>query len=275
VLRVSFIGLGEQGKPIAVNLAKAGCDLMVHDLRVEPVRELAALGAQVAMSARDAGAYGDVIEIIVVNDAQVEAVVFGDDGVLAGARPASLIALHSTIRPATVRKVAQAAAAKGVGVVNAPVSGGARGAETRTLCYTVGGEKEAVDRCRPLFETSGNNILHFGPLGAGMAAKLARQVIICLNVLAAHEGMIIAEKAGLDLTLMQEAIRAGGASSRIADHWVKYRPTPQAGALWYKDLALALEYAHELGAILPGAALTQQMLEKLLAPLAKTKAETT
>jgi 2-hydroxy-3-oxopropionate reductase len=265
VTKVSFIGLGEQGKPIAVNLAKAGFDLMVHDLRSEPVHDLAALGARVASSARDAGAYGDVIEIIVVNDAQVEAVIFGDDGVLAGARPASIIVLHSTIGPATVRKVAQAAAAKGVGVVDAPVSGGARGAESRTLCYMVGGEQELVDRCRPLFETSGNNILHFGPLGAGMAAKLAHQVIICLNVLAAHEGMVIAEKAGLDLRLMQDAIRAGGASSRIADHWVKYRPTPQAGALWYKDLARALEYAHELGQTLPGAAVTQQMIEKLLA----------
>ena len=263
--RVGFIGLGDQGKPIAVNLAKAGFDLMVRDLRVEPVNELAALGARIAPSARDAGAHGDIVEIIVVDDAQVESVVFGVEGVLAGARPGSIIVLHSTIRPATVRKVAEAAAAKGVGVVDAPVSGGARGAETRTLCYMVGGENELVDRCRPLFETSGKNIFHFGPLGAGMAAKLAHQVIICLNVIAAHEGMLIAEEAGLDLKLMQEAVRAGGASSRIADHWVKYRPTPQAGALWYKDLALALEYAHELGVMLPGAALTQQLIEKLLA----------
>lgn len=262
--KVGFIGLGEQGRPMAVNLAKDGFDLMVHDLRTAPVDELGARGAKPARSPREVGAHAEITEIIVVNDTQVEGVVCGDDGVLAGAQPGGVIVIHSTIRPASVLKIARAAAAKGVAVVDAPVSGGARGAETRTLCYMAGGDKETVERCRPLFETSGKSIFHVGPLGAGMTAKLAHQVIICLNVIAAHEGMMIAEKAGLDLKIVQEIVRAGGASSRIADNWVKYRPTPQAGALWYKDLALALKYAHELGVALPGAALTQQMIEKSL-----------
>jgi 3-hydroxyisobutyrate dehydrogenase-like beta-hydroxyacid dehydrogenase len=202
--------------------------------------------------------------VIVVDDAQVEAVVLGDDGILSGARPGSIIAIHSTIRPATVRKIADACASRGVSVIDAPVSGGARGAETHTMCYMVGGPKELVDRCRPVFETSGKSIFHFGPLSAGMIAKLAHQVIICLNVLAAGEGMLLAKKAGLDLAMMQEVVRAGGASSRVADNWVKHQPTPNAGKLWRKDLMLALECADELGLDLQGASAAQQLLEKVL-----------
>lgn len=263
-MKVGFIGLGEQGKPIAANLAKDGFDLVVHDLRAEPMAELVSLGAKAASSPREAGAHGEVIEVVVVNDAQVEAVMCGADGVLAGARPGSIVAIHSTIRPATVRRLATLAAESGIIVVDAPVSGGARGAETRALAFMVGGEAEAVARCRPVFETSGKNIFHVGPLGAGMTAKLAHQVIICLNALAAHEGMLLAEKTGLDMKIMQDVVRAGGASSRIADHWVRHRPSSEAGSLWYKDLALALEYAHEVGIALPGSALTQQLIEKML-----------
>jgi 2-hydroxy-3-oxopropionate reductase len=265
MMRIGFIGLGEQGKPIAANLAKDGFDLLVHDLRAEPMNELAALGAKAASSPREVGARGEIIEIVVVNDTQVEAVMCGSDGVLAGARPGAIVAIHSTIRPATVHRMAALAAESGVMVIDAPVSGGARGAETRTLAFMVGGPDHEVAQCRPVFEVSGKSIFHVGPLGAGMTAKLAHQVIICLNALAAHEGMRLAEKTGLDMKIMQEVVRAGGASSRIADNWVRHRPTPEAGALWYKDLALALEYAHEVGLALPGAAMTQQMIEKMLA----------
>jgi len=135
----------------------------------------------------------------------------------------------------------------------------------RTMCYMVGGNNDLVERCRPVFETSAKSIFHVGPLGAGMTAKLAHQVIVCLNVLAAGEGMALAEKAGLDLTMVQEVVRAGGAQSRIADNWVKHKPTPNAGKLWYKDLMLALEVANELGLALPATARAQQLIEKLLA----------
>jgi 2-hydroxy-3-oxopropionate reductase len=263
--KVGFIGLGEQGKPMAVNLAKgSGFDLMVHDLRKEPVDELVALGARGASSPREVGSHSDIIEVIVVDDAQVEDVVLGRDGVLAGARAGSIIAIHSTIRPATVRKLAAACASRGIGVIDAPVSGGARGAQTRSMCYMVGGEAELVARCHPIFETSGATIFHLGALGAGMIAKLSHQVIICLNVLAASEGMLLAKKAGLDLVMMQEAVRAGGASSRVADHWVKHQPTANAGKLWRKDLTLALECAQELGLDLQGASAAQHLIEKVL-----------
>ncbi len=261
MITVGFIGLGEQGKPMAVNLAKNGFDLIVYDLRRDPVEELIAIGAKAANSPREVAAASEVIEVAVVDDAQVEAVVMGHVGIIAGARSGSVIAIHSTIKPATVRKIATASAHRGVGVVDAPVSGGPRGAQLRTMCYMVGGDKELVERCRPVFETSAKSIFHVGPLGAGMTAKLAHQVIICLNVIAAREGMALAAKAGLDLTMMQEVVRAGGAQSRVADNWIKNKPTPNASRLWYKDLMLALEFANELGLALPATSMAQELIE--------------
>ena len=264
MIRVGFIGLGEQGKPLAINVAMGGFDLMVHDLRREPVDELVSKGARGAHSAREVGVHGDIVEVVVVNDDQLEAVVLSDDGVLAGARRGSIIAIHSTVRPATIRKIGQRAAAKGVDVLDAAVSGGARGAQKRTMCYIVGGEKDALERCRPVFATSAATIVHVGALGAGMMAKLAHQVILCLNMLAAHEGTELARRAGLDPRALSEAVHAGAAQSRIADRWTSARPTAQNGALFYKDLALALELAHELGLELPATALIQQSLGEIL-----------
>ncbi len=264
-MKVGFIGLGEQGKPLAINLAKADdFELMVYDLRQEPVDELVALGARSAGSPRQLAQHSDVIDVIVVDDAQVESVVLGAEGILAGARPGSIIVVHSTIRPATVRKIAAICLERGVGVIDAPVSGGPRGAQTRTMCYMVGGAKDLVDQCRPAFETSGKSIFHLGPLGSGMIAKLAHQVIIALNVLAAGEGMSLAKKAGLDMSMMQAVVRAGGASSRMADNWVEHRPAVSAGKLWRKDLMLALECADELGLDLPTATAAQHLIEKVL-----------
>jgi len=264
VIKVGFIGLGEQGKPIAVNVAQGGFDLMVHDLRPEPVEELVSKGARSALSAREVGAYGDVVEVIVVNDEQLEAVVLGGDGVLAGARPGCTIAIHSTVRPATVRRIGEQAAPRGVGVLDAPVSGGPRGAQKRTMCYMVGGEKDVLERCRPVFATSASTIVHMGALGAGMTAKLAHQVILCLNMLAAHEGTQLARRAGLEAAALSEAVRAGAAQSRVAERWALARPAPKTTTLFYKDLALALELAGELGIDLPAAALVHQRLDEIL-----------
>jgi 3-hydroxyisobutyrate dehydrogenase-like beta-hydroxyacid dehydrogenase len=265
MLRIGFIGLGEQGKPMAINVANGGFDLIVHDLRRGPLDELVAMGARAASSPREIGRHSDVVGVAVVDDAQVEAVMLGDNGVIAGAGAGCVVAIHSTIRPATVRKISAACASKGIGLIDAPVSGGAHGAQTRTMCYMVGGENELVERCRPIFETSGKNIFHLGPLGAGMIAKLAHQVIVCLNVVAAGEGMRLAGKAGLDLAQMQAVVRAGGASSRVADNWVKHRPTANAAKLWRKDLTIALECAEELGLALPGSLAAHQLIEKVLA----------
>lgn len=270
--RVGFIGLGNIGKPMAINVAKAGLDLMVYDVRPEPMRELTELGAKAARSADEVGAHGEIIEIVVVDDAQVEAVLLGEGGALSAARAGAVVALHSTVHPRTVRKLADRAAAKGVTLIDAEVSGGERGAVAKSLCYMVGGDKAAFERCRPVFATSGANIFHLGPLGSGAIAKLAHNLIVYSNMLAASEGMRLAEKAGLDLASMERVVRAGAAQSRVADHWSRQRSLGESyttgprglSQLMHKDLRLALELGHDVGVSLPGAALTQQLLEKIL-----------
>jgi 3-hydroxyisobutyrate dehydrogenase-like beta-hydroxyacid dehydrogenase len=270
--RVGFIGLGNIGKPMAINVAQAGFDLMVYDLREEPLKELATLGAKVARSAREIGQHGEIIELVVVDDAQVEAVTLGEGGVLNGAKPGTVLAIHSTVHPKTIRKIAELAGAKGVGVIDAEVSGGERGAQAKTLCYMVGGDKALFEKCHPVFATSGANIFHLGELGAGAAAKLAHNLIVYVNMLAASEGMRLAEKAGLDPKALQDVVRVSAGQSRVADNWLQQRglkDTYTTGAqglrqLIHKDLRLALELGHDLGLSLPGAALTQQLIARVL-----------
>ena len=269
---VGFIGLGNIGKPMAINLAIAGFDLMVYDLRAEPMRELTALGAKAARSADEVGAHGEIIEVVVVDDAQVEAALLGEGGVFSGAKRGSIIAIHSTVHPRTVRKLAEQAAAKGLTLIDAEVSGGERGAIAKSLCYMVGGDKAAFEKCRPIFATSGANIFHLGDLGAGAITKLAHNLIVYVNMLAASEGMRLAEKAGVDLKSMEQVVHAGAAQSRVADHWSQQsnlKDTYTSGPrglmeLIHKDLRLALELGHDLGLSLPGAALTQQLIQRVL-----------
>jgi 2-hydroxy-3-oxopropionate reductase len=270
--RVGFIGLGNIGKPMAINVAKAGFDLMVYDLRPEPMRELTALGAKAARSADEVGAHGEIIEVVVVDDAQVETALLSEGGALSGAARGSIIALHSTVHPRTVRKLAERAAAKGVTLIDAEVSGGERGAIAKSLCYMVGGDKAAFEKCRPIFATSGANIFHLGELGSGAVTKLAHNLIVYVNMLAASEGMRLAQRAGVKLETMQQVVHAGAAQSRVADHWSqqsKLKDTYTSGPrglmeLTHKDLRLALELGHDLGLSLPGAALTQQLLQRVL-----------
>jgi len=270
--RVGFIGLGNMGKHMAINIAKAGFDLMVYDLRPEPMRELTALGAKAARSADEIGAHGEIIEVVVVDDRQVEAALLGEGGALSAAKRGSIIVIHSTVHPRTVRKLAEQAAAKGVTLIDAEVSGGERGAIAKTLCYMVGGDKAAFERCRPIFATSGANIFHLGALGSGAITKLAHNLIVYVNMLAASEGMRLAEKAGVDLKSMEQVVHAGAAQSRVADHWSQQRKLKDSYTsgprglmeLMHKDLRLALELGHDLGLSLPGAALTQQMLQRVL-----------
>jgi 3-hydroxyisobutyrate dehydrogenase-like beta-hydroxyacid dehydrogenase len=270
--RVGFIGLGNMGKHMAINIAKAGFDLMVYDLRPEPMRELTALGAKAARSADEIGAHGEIIEVVVVDDRQVEAALLGEGGALSAAKRGSIIVIHSTVHPRTVRKLAEQAAAKGVTLIDAEVSGGERGAIAKTLCYMAGGDKAAFERCRPIFATSGANIFHLGALGSGAITKLAHNLIVYVNMLAASEGMRLAEKAGVDLKSMEQVVHAGAAQSRVADHWSqqrKLKDTYTSGPrglmeLMHKDLRLALELGHDLGLSLPGAALTQQLLQRVL-----------
>lgn len=273
ITRVGFIGLGSMGKPLAANLLQAGFDLMVYDVREEPVKELAAKGAKVGASPAEVGRHAEVIELAVVDDAQVESVVLGENGVLDGAKPGTVVIIHSTIHPRTVRRVAEKAKAKGVGVLDAQMSGGARGVRGRTLCFMVGGEEALLEKCRPVLAASGKDIFHVGEVGMGAVAKAAQQAMICLNRLSAYEGMLLAEKAGLNPKFLQQIARVTSAQSRIVDQWFEqYKElgeTDPANArrqvhLFYKGLCPALELAHDVGISLPGVALVQQLFDRVL-----------
>ncbi len=271
-VKVGFIGLGTIGKPIAVNVLKAGFDLMVFDVRKEAVEELASLGAKVALSPREVGEHGDVIEVAVVDDSQVENVLLGEGGVLEGARPGTTIAIHSTVFPKTVKKVVERAKKRDVYVIDAPVSGGETGAREKTLCYMVGGDRQLLEKCRGLFSASASHIFHLGETGMGAAAKMIVQVAVCVNMLAAREAELLCEKSGLDFSVLQEVLRVSSAQSFVVDHWLERFKRPndpmpvrrQRTGVFYKSLSPALDLARDLGVSLPGAALAQQLLPQIM-----------
>lgn len=263
-MKVGFIGLGMQGKYLAVNLAQAGYDLKVFDTRSEPLAELAAAGAKIARSCAEVGAHAEIVQVCVLDDAQVEAVIAGPAGLLEAAAPGTLVVIHSTIEPATIERLVPAAAAKKVELVDAPVSGSERGAKNKTMSYMVGGSKAALEKCRPLFETSGNKIQHVGELGAGLRAKLAHQIIISINMMAAYEGMRVGVESGVDAKILEKVIAEGLAQSWVADHWSDLSFGPHSRMVFYKDLHLGLKLAHQLGISVPGAGLAQQLLDKIV-----------
>jgi len=255
--KVGFIGLGTMGKPMAANLARAGFDLTVHDLAPEPAAELMRLGARAAASPREIGECCDVIEVVVWDDAGVEAVVLGSsksEGVLATARPGAIVAIHSTVGLETCRNLAQVARARGVTVIDAAISGGPPRAADGSLAILVGGSVESFEACRPIFETIGKQVFHVGPLGAGMAAKLCNNLMSMVNLQAVDEALRIAGAAGIPTERMIELASAG-----TADSWAlrqgfalmqSARSEPVASTqaqMQAKDLGLAVRLARELG----------------------------
>ena len=272
ISRVGFIGLGRMGKPMAVNLLRAGFGLVVHDSREQPVLELANLGAKIASSPREAAEDVDLVEIVVVDDAQVEEVLLGDHGVLQGTCGGTIIAIHSTVYPETVRKMARHAGAKDVQVIDVPVSGGEAGAREKSLCYMVGGDIALLEGCREVFSTSASEIFHVGALGSGAAAKMIVQVVTCINMLAAHEAEVLAEQGGLDFAALQKVLHASSGQSFVTDNWInrfKLAQDPieirrRRTEVFQKSLAPAIEMARQLGLSLPGAALAERLFPQIM-----------
>jgi 3-hydroxyisobutyrate dehydrogenase len=269
--KIGFIGLGSMGKPIAANIAKAGFELTVYDLREEPGKALAALGAKVAASPREVAEKSDIIEIAVVDDAQAEQVVAGEHGVIHGARPGAIVALHSTILPATVRKLAALCRAQGVELIDVPMSGGQKVAEEQRLAYMAGGDAPVLEKCRPVFVTSAKHIFHLGELGTGAVAKMLIQVVVCLNMVAAHESEMLCNKTGLDFKKFQEVLHVSSGQSNVLDVWQQFKRPEESEAVQTKraevfaaSLAPALEIAREVGVDLPGSALAYGLLKRVL-----------
>ena len=271
------VGLGEIGGGIAGNLMKAGVALSVCDIReeaTEPYRE----GARVAHSPKEVAGACEVVFVAVLNDAQVRTVLQGDDGVFAGAADGTSVVVVSTITTDTVNEMREAGATCGVTVVDCGVSGGAQGAADGQLVCMVGGSEDEVDRIRPVLDVFSRLVLHMGPPGTGLSAKLARTVVQYGSWLAAQEAQELAEAAGVDLLKLGEAIRESdqviGGSARLM-----FRPTAEPwpddadqglltflrdkALMAHKDLDAARALGDELGVAMPVAVLTDARCERI------------
>lgn len=266
--RVGVIGLGIMGSGMAHNILAAGLATTVQNRTAAKTEPFAAAGADVAATPADLAATADIVLICVSDTADVEAVLFGADGVASGIRPGSLVIDCSTIAPAATRVFAERLAALGVQFIDAPVSGGSEGAAKGILSVMVGGEAADVERARPVLEAIGRTITHVGPVGGGQLCKLVNQVLVVGNMLAVAEALTLAEAGGLDLGTTIEAVAGGAAGS-----WMLSNRGPQVVAddwrpgftidLQQKDLRLVLQAADELGVPLVGTATIFQLYRTL------------
>jgi 3-hydroxyisobutyrate dehydrogenase len=270
VERIGFVGLGTMGAAMAANLRRAGFEVTAWNRTPGRAGELLELGGAEAGSPADVARASDVVVVCVSDTPDVEAVVLGPDGVGEGLAAGSLVIDCSTIAPAATRQIAAALRERGIGFVDAPVSGGSEGAKQATLTIFVGGEPADAERARPILEAMGKTITHFGPAGSGQAVKAVNQVVIAGAYLGVAEGIVLALKAGLDAEAVAAALGGGAArswvlenrSGRMIDN--EY-PLGFRTSLHLKDLGIALELARSVGATLPVAGLAAQLESGLVA----------
>ena len=262
-MRIGFIGLGIMGKPMAKNLLKEGYPLVVYDLNPVPVKELEAAGAEAALSAKEVAQKTDVVITMLPNSPHVKAAVMGSDGVLEGAKPGMIIVDMSSIAPLAAKEVAAKAAERGVEMLDAPVSGGEPKAVDGTLSIMVGGKKGVFEKCQGFLSKMGTSVVLCGDIGAGNTTKLANQIIVALNIAAMSEALVLGAKAGVNPETIFTAIRGGLAGSTVLEAKApmvlkgNFKPGFRI-ELHIKDLANALDTAHELGVPL---LLTSQVME--------------
>jgi 3-hydroxyisobutyrate dehydrogenase len=276
-LTVGVIGLGDIGSGVAKGLVRAGIDLVVCDLRPESTAPFAET-ARVAAAPTELGALADVIVVAVVTDEQVLSVLDGAQGALAGARPGTTVLIVSTVAPSTVGRVAELCGACGVDVADCGVSGGPSAAAEGALVSMIGGDDEVVERIRPVLDAFSSLVVRMGPLGSGLQAKLARNLVQYASWLAAYEAQVLAEAAGIELAKLAQVIRAsdariGGASTLMFRRTVApFSAEDDAGlvnamrtaaTLAHKDLRGVLELAGSLGIELPLAAMTEARADAL------------
>lgn len=265
---IGFIGLGIMGRPMAHNLLKAGHSLVVHSRSRGPVDELVQAGATAAAAPRAVAGQCDVLITMLPNSPDVEQVALGREGIIEGARPGLIYADMSTISPIVTQAVGRALEAKGVRMLDAPVSGGEKGAIEGTLSVMVGGDQTVFESVLPVFQAMGKTITRLGPLGFGGFTKLANQIIVAVNLTALAEALTLGRKAGLDRELLLRALAGGLAGSRCLD---QKTPNYVAGSyppgfkvdLHYKDLGLIMEAARALGVPLPATAVVQELFNAL------------
>lgn len=266
--KIGFIGLGIMGQGMSRNLLKAGFELTVWNRTASKMDAIVEAGAQAGDDPADVAAKSDIVVICVSDTPDVEAVIAGPDGVLAGARSGSLVIDCSTISPTVTQALAQKLAEKGVNMLDAPISGGSEGAANGTLSIMVGGEPEDFGRALPVFEAMGKTITHVGTNGAGQTVKLVNQILVVGHALAMSEALLFAQAGGVDLGKALDAVKAGAAGS-----WMLSNRGPQilrrdwrpgfTVDLQQKDVRLVLGAADDLGVPVPGTALIFQLYRTL------------
>ncbi len=267
-MKIGFIGLGIMGKPMCKNLLTAGHQLVVCSRTKSSVDELVAAGATSAPTPKDVAAQVEVVITMLPNSPEVKEVILGANGVIEGAKPGCIVADMSSIAPLASQQIAAALAAKGIEMLDAPVSGGQPKAVNATLSVMVGGKQEVFDRCVPVFKAMAASVVRVGSIGAGNVTKLANQVVVALNIAALSEAMVLAAKAGVEPDLVYQAIRGGLAGSTVMDAKAplmldrKFNPGFRIN-LHIKDLANALDTSHEVGAPLPLTASVMEILQTL------------
>ncbi len=267
---IAFIGTGIMGGPMACNLLVAGYSVVVHNRTRGKAQAALDAGAIWTDSPARAAAKADIVITCVTDTPDVEAVLLGPEGVIEAARPGMICIDMSTISPDATVRMAGRLAEKGVQLLDAPISGGQKGAIEAKLSIMIGGPVEVVERVRPILEAMGRTITHCGPVGSGQTTKLANQVMVIHTLMSMAEGLAFAEKAGLNLETTLAATSAGAAGSHsLKVLGAKVLAGDMAPAfmvdLQLKDLRLVLEHARRIGQPLPGTALVTQLLEALAA----------
>jgi len=248
--RVGFIGLGSQGAPMARRIVEAGYPLTIWARRAATVEPFQDTAASVASTPAELGAASDIVGICVVADADVEDVLLGSDGVIAGMAPGGIVAIHSTIHPDSCRRLADQASEVGVAVIDAPVSGGGGAAAERKLLVMAGGEQERVARCRPVFETFGDPVIHLGPIGSGQVAKLLNNLVFTAQIAVALDTYSLASGVGLDRAALAQVLANGSGGSRAASilafaNFDLSGLRAVAAPLLRKDVSLMLDVARD------------------------------
>jgi 2-hydroxy-3-oxopropionate reductase len=268
-LVVGYIGLGLMGKPMARNIMRAGFPLTVHNRSRSAVEELVAEGAQEASSPAELASQVDVIFTNLPDSPDVEAVAFGPQGIVDGAREGLIYVDNSTIKPVTARQLAHRLSELGVEFLDAPVSGGDIGARQGTLTVMVGGSAEALERVMPVLQAIGRNITHIGGAGSGQIAKVANQIMVAAQMVAMGELLVLAKKAGADPERVVSAIQGGAAQCWALDVkperlFLGNRQPGFKSSMQLKDLGIVLETGRQYGVPLPAATLHTQLYQSMV-----------
>ena len=262
---IGFIGLGIMGRPMAKNLLKAGYSLVVHSRSQGPVQELVSAGAKAAGSPKDVAGQVDVVITMLPNSPDVELVALGRDGLIEGVKPGLLCLDMSTISPLVSQKVGKALGAKGVRMLDAPVSGGEKGAIDAALSIMVGGDAADFEAARDVLAAVGKTIVHVGPSGSGQTVKAANQLIVAVNIEVLGEAIAFLEAYGVDTDAALKVLGGGLAGSKVLDQKGQkmldrnFDPGFRL-ALHHKDLGIVTSAAREAGVVIPLGAVVAQLM---------------